>query len=76
MEIKVMKILIITYHFHGPLKFNFGKINNQKFAFMGKVISPRIFLKMFKFGYERCKKSSVNLNDKVIFRYYSDSNGD
>lgn len=38
MEIKIMKMLIVTYHFHGRLKVNFGKINNQKFAF----ISPRI----------------------------------
>lgn len=38
MEIKIIKMLIISYHFHGPLKFNFGKINNQKFAFLSKVI--------------------------------------
>lgn len=54
-EIRMIKTLIITYCCHGPLKLNFGKINNQKFAFMGKVISPGIFLKILKFGYRRCK---------------------
>lgn len=63
MVITIIKMLIITDHFHGPLEFNFRKINYQKSAFTGKAISPRIFLKMLKFGYGRCQQSSVNSTD-------------
>ena len=35
-------MLVTTDHFHG--RFDFEKINDQKFVLMGKVLSPRIFL--------------------------------
>ena len=41
-------MLITTDYFHGPAEFDLGKINDQKFVFMGKVVSSRIFLKMLK----------------------------
>lgn len=66
-KIKIIKMLIVIHHFHGPLKFNFGKVNNRKFAFMSKVISPRLFLKMLKFGYGRYKKFRVQM-----FKLFSD----
>ena len=37
-------MLVTTDHFHGHVEFDFGKINDQKFVLMGKVLSPRIFL--------------------------------
>lgn len=67
MKVKIIKVLIVTHHFHGPLKFNFGKVNNRKFAFMSKVISPRLFLKMLKVGYGRDQKFRVQM-----FKLFSD----
>lgn len=67
MKIKIIKMLIVTHRFHGPFKFNFGKVNNRKFAFMSRVVSPRLFLKMLKFGYGRYQKFRVQM-----FKLFSD----
>lgn len=55
MEVIIIKMWITIDHFHGPFEIDFGKINDKKLAFLGKIVSLRIFLKMLKSGYGRCQ---------------------